>query len=313
MLKRIAIVSGIALAAVGSVKAGPYDPKVVPADAKWVAHVDVDAVAKSAFWPMIQQRIDANPEVQNGLAQVEQFAGMTIPQDIHSVTVVGSGFEDGDAVLLINAKANQEQLLSGLQMNPAFSSTSHGSHEIISWEDKGKTNYGSFFSADRIVFGQNKDMVAKLVDVLDGKAEALKADSVMAQPTGPGVLAGVASDSIADLAAKKEKNNPVLKQFQSAWITLGQQGTDVVAKSLFAVGDPKKAEQFKTMAEGAKALGMMAASQENADPGLKLIAPLLAGAQATALGSNVQINWTAPVDQVKQLIEKIEAAKAAKK
>ena len=43
---------------------------------------------------------------------------------------------------LIKAKTNQEQLLGGLQMSPSYSNFTHKSHDIISWDDKGKVNYG---------------------------------------------------------------------------------------------------------------------------------------------------------------------------
>ena len=291
--------------------ADPFDAKAVPAEAKWVIHIDVDAVAKSAFWPLVEQRINANPDMQAGIQKAEIITGANLPQDLHSITFYGLGFNEADGVILAKARINQQQLLAMLQMNPSFISFPHGEHEVVSWEDKGKIMHGAFFSTDRVVISQAKENVEKALDILDGKGDALKADSVMAQPTGAGVLAGIASDAVAELAKKPEnKNNPVFTNLTSAWITLAQQDQNVTLKGTFGAADQTKAQQLKTSAEGLKALGMMLASNENADPKLKMIAPLLPPLEITSQGANVMMSWTMPFTQVQTLIAQIQAAKA---
>ena len=125
--------------------AGALPAKQIPADAKWVLHLDMDAVAKSALWPAIQEKIDATPGAAAKLAEVETFAGMNLPEDLHSISLYGLSFEDDDAVVLLQAKANQQQLLNALQFNPAYTNEKYAGHEILSWDDKGKTKYGGFF------------------------------------------------------------------------------------------------------------------------------------------------------------------------
>src|SRR3954449_9793972 len=51
-------VAALAVAA-GFARAGGVDPKYVPADAKWVVHVDVDEIAKSKLWGMMLIDVDA--------------------------------------------------------------------------------------------------------------------------------------------------------------------------------------------------------------------------------------------------------------
>ena len=311
MLKRVIASLGLVAMTSTLAMADPFDAKTVPADAKWVVHIDVDAITNSSFWPLIEQKLNANPSFQNGLQQVEMVAGMSLPQDLHSVTLYGMGFTDPDGVILAKARANQQQLLNLLQTNPSFTSFSHGTHEIVSWEDKGKLMHGAFFSTDRVVMGQLKENVEKALDTLDGKAASIKPDSVMAQPTGTGVLAGLASDAVTQLGQKPEnKNNPVFQNLNSAWLTLSEQGENVTLKGTFGAADAAKAQQFKSMADGFKSLGIMMGGNADADPKLKAIAPLLPAAEITSQGSNVIINWTVPFQQVQQAAEQLRLIEA---
>jgi len=311
MLKRAMITMGLIAISGVAAKADPFDVKIVPTGAKWVVHIDVDAIAKSSFWPLIEAKINADPNVQGGLQQFEMVSGMVLPQDVHAVTLYGLGFEGPDFVIVVKAHANQQQLLNLLQTSPSFTSVTHGEHEIVSWEDKGKIMYGAFFSTDRAVIAQAQENVEKALDTMDGKGEALKAGSVMAQPTGTGVLAGVASDAVAELAKKPEnKNNPVFVNLTSGWITVAEQTGNITAKGSFGTADAAKAQQLKTAADGLKALGMMLAGNENADPKLKMIAPLLPPLEITSQGTSVMINLTVPFTQLKTLIDEMQAAKA---
>ena len=84
----------------------------------------------------------------------------------------------------------------------------------------------------------------------------------MSQPTGNGVLIGVASDHVSVLS-EKDKKNPVFKNVKSGWITLAQQDQQVALKGKFNCGTDQTAQQMKAMAEGLKAAGIMLA---NGDP-----------------------------------------------
>ena len=314
MLKRALLTLGLIAATAAVAVADPFEAKTVPADAKWVVHLDVDAIAASAFWPLIEQKINADTNLQNGLQQFEMMAGMMVPQDLHAVTLYGRGFDGADVVIIAKARANQRQLLTMLQANPSFASAPHGSHQIISWEDKGKVIHGAFFSSDRAVIAQSNENVGKALDILDGKGEALKAGSALALPTGTGMLAGLASDSVTSLAKKPEnQGNPVFANLTSACITLTEQAGTVTAKGAFGTADEARAQQLKTVADGFKALGVMLAVNENTDPKLKALAPLLPSLEIAAQDTRVMLCWPVPFTQVKALVNQLQDANGKKK
>ena len=307
------LVAGFALLVASVTLAESFEPKSVPADAKWVIHIDVDAISQSAIWPLVQKRIDNNPQVQQNINEVERFSGMTLPRDLHSATIYGLGGEEKDGVILFTANANQQQLLTLLQNNPSFASEVYGSHEILTWEDKGKLMHGSFFSPTCIVISQDKLNVSKALDVLDGKAPALKAESVLAQPAGAGVLAGIAADGIPTLVKKNNPTSPIVKQIQSAWITLGIDGqNNLVAQSTLTTLDATRTEQLRNLVEGLKALGMMAGANDNAEPKIKDLGQLLTSLQIKAQNTSVKLSWTVPLEQIQKLAEQAEAARLTK-
>lgn len=313
MLKRVmlAAVVGLGGLLVGSrAMAEPFQAKQVPAAAQWVLHIDADALMKSAAWPMVQERLNRNQGISQKMSEIEIATGIAIPDDFHSVTIYGMGFEEGDAVVLLQiSNINQAHITQLLQMNQGFASEQYNGHDLLSWDDNGKTKYGSFFGADRVVVGDQKQNVQKAVDALDGKGEAFVSPTT--QPASGSVLALLASASVEPLA-RKDPKNPVLKQMRSVWFTLSQSQQSVTLHGSAAAKDEKSAQQLKTMAEGLKALATMMAANENADARLKLIAPLLPGASASCEGANVLVNWTASIDELKALGEAADALHKAK-
>lgn len=307
----VSVVSG-ALAGVSACLATEFNPKMVPADAKWVVHLDVDSLVKTPFWEIVEDRLNTNAGAQAKLQELETVTGIVFPDNLHGVTLVGMGFDDADGVVILTAKANQEQLRQMLQGSPAYSDTPHGKFEILSWEDKGKVMYGSFYSADVIIIAQNKANVATTIDAMSGEGPSISDKSVLSLPTGQGIVAGVAGDGLSALAAK-DKKNPVLRTLKAGWISAATKDQNVVLTSSMDFGDAKTAQQMKAMGEGLKAAGLYMATTENADPKVKLIAPLLPGAQLSSKDNLVHIEWTAPADDVKSvLLQVIDAKEKAK-
>lgn len=306
MLKRMVfgaagVVAGL-IANASPAMASGLDPKSVPEDVRWLVHIDVDAIANSGFWELIEDHLDAKPEQAAQLQQIEMFTGMSIPQDLHAVTLLGMGFEESENVILIKGTANQGQLLGFLQMNPQFASKAHGTHDVITWEDKGKINHGSFYNSELIIMGQNEQNVMRAIDALDGKSPTASAGSALTQPAGTGVLVGLAAEGVAELA-NRQKDNPFMKNVKTAWFTFAQTDEKSVQLSgKLTCTDEKVAQQMKQMADGLKAVGVMLASDEKADPKLKQIAPFLPGAEITGSGADVMLKWNAPLDQVKELV-----------
>src|SRR4051812_48571331 len=70
------------LMAAGTLRAGGLDIKRIPSDAKWIVHLDADAVQKSRLFEIIKAKADqgANGQLQQKLDALSTLLGSRLPQ-----------------------------------------------------------------------------------------------------------------------------------------------------------------------------------------------------------------------------------------
>ncbi len=298
------IASGIAMA-------DPFDAKTVPADAKWVLHVDGQTLQKSAIWPMIQQRLDGDPNVVQKIKEFRAITRMNFPQDFFSLTMYGTSFDEKESVVMVRGRADQQQLLSLLQLNPSYAAEAFGTHDVLSWEDKGKVMYGVFADADSAIISQSKQNVQNALSVKDGKAPALAADSAIAHLGDPGVMVGVAGHGVAELARKHKAQSPIINLIEGAWITAGADQQNVLLKANVSTLDAQKAEQMRGALEGFKNLAQLMIGGNRQDARAQIVMGLLPALKVTAAGSAAQLEWPMSIADVKRLVDTLGQHKAA--
>jgi hypothetical protein len=282
--------------------ARPLDVKKVPADVKWLIHIDVDALVASSVWKIADAQLQKNPELQTGIATVEMITGAKLPKDLHDITVLGKAFGPDAPVVLISATINKDQLLALLQGNVGYSVAKYGPHDVHSWDDKGKTMYGSFHTATQIVMGQDKDQVHAALDLLDGKTPCLKADAALASGAGAGIIAYIAGEGLAQLQDGLAKS-PLVQQMETAWVSLGEAKDTLVLKATIAAKTALVAEQIRASVEGIKAFVTLAAANEKADPKLKAAASALQNLAAKAQDKQVSVEVRVPIAALKDMVE----------
>ena len=311
MNKRLMCVTmaAVGLMASAAAMAEAFDAKTVPADAKWVLHVDGLALQKSAVWPMIQQRLDSDPNIVQKIREFRAITKISFPQDFFSLTIYGTSLEEKESVVIVRARADQQQLLNLLQLNPGYAAEAFGTHDVLSWEDNGKVMFGAFADADTAVISQSKQNVQNALSVRDGKAPALAADSGFAQLGDAGVMLGVAGHGVAELAKKHKAESPIVNLIEAAWITAGVDQQNVVLKAKVLTLDAQRAEQMRGAVEGLKNMAMLMIGNNKQDPRAEIVIGLLPALSVTATGPAVQLEWPLPIADVKRLVEAVRQQK----
>ncbi|MGE5610511.1 MAG: hypothetical protein ACM359_14770 [Bacillota bacterium] len=253
-------------------RAAALDPKQVPADAKWVLHVDFDALKESSIGKLILKELEKKDEFQQGILNIELWAGVKLPQDLHDVTLYGKTFDNKTVVVLIRGTIEPAKITNLLQMVSQFNSTKHGERDVYSWQDKGKQLYGSLHGSTLIISGGSQENLDAALDLLDGKGEALKASSGLATGAAAGTLVYVAGDGLSEL---KQAKNPMVNQAETARLSLREQGDQLLLNAAVTAKTAQFAEQMRASLEGIKAMVTLAASNENADPKAKAVAAAL--------------------------------------
>jgi hypothetical protein len=313
MTKLFTTTTALALSALTSsiAHAEPLDTKIVPATAKWVMHVDVDALTDSAAWKTIEPKLREDAEYARGIEEVERIFQVNLDQDLHSVTLYGSSFRKEDAVVVVHARADRERLAMLLSFNEGYAKDQAGSYIVHTWAEADRQNYGAFASNDRFVVAPSSAKVAAAMDVLEGKKEIETINSdTLTPPLGTGtagVILYVAGEGIADLATENTARSPLFQQVKSASVAITGAGDGLKASGKLEAVDADVARNVVSLAEGARALVNLNAADDN----LALLGRVTAAAKVTAEGSTVTLDWPLSSQTIGEILDHAIAAKMA--
>jgi hypothetical protein len=291
------------LAAIG--QGAPLDSKNVAADAKWVVHVDVDAVHDSL---VVKKAFETCPLLKNEsgkhLDKIRETMGVDLRKDLHGITLYGSDTDKNHGVAIVFATVNQRLLLEKAEKATDYKVTKHGSIDIHSWTQKcGPTTHaaaGAFYKPDVLVFAASVEGVAAAIDVLNGKSPGITDPK---SPLGGQVDAG-SSILVRAIAIRPETRCPILKQAQSFRVALGENDGKSFYHASLVMKSPEAATQVQTINNGFKAIASLKFSGD-AD-----IMKLVNGLQATTMDNTVRVRWEASADDVWTVVDKL-AKKAA--
>ena len=164
----------VVLGFVAVVRAEPLDLKQVSADAKWAAHLDVDALhASSLFQKAREQMLKEHPEAEGHLAMFREVWKFDPAKDLHGITIYGRQVKKDTGVAIVHAKVDQNLLLEKAKQAPDHQVSTYGKYELHSWiHAKGskheRSMTGAFYKPDVMVFGGSAEEVMAALDVLDG-------------------------------------------------------------------------------------------------------------------------------------------------
>jgi hypothetical protein len=285
-------------------QADPLDTKMIPADARWVVHVDMDAARDTKLWAAVDDQLTGNRDFQNGIGKVEQITGASFPRDLNDVTLYGRSSDDAAGVVIVHAHVNRQQIETLLKMNLAYESKPYGDYQLLTWhdDDKNKTMFGTFRDDSTMIIARSADLVRFALDVMDGKSPSIKVDSPLAAGAKPQLLAFVAASSLKDLKKPGEDQSPVIQQMQSAWISLTETNGNADLKASVVADTAQNAEQLTHLLDGVKAFVAIQANTKagNDSPAqikAKTLSSLLEKLTCKRDDKTITLDWTIAVDK----------------
>ncbi len=252
-----AIFLGTSLGAFG----GELNQKLVPANSKWLLHVDGAGFRNSKIGTLL-----LNERLEPEVATAERHAGTNFSfsfKKIQSLTAFGSRVGEGgerDAVLLMETSADlrgdAEKLLAKKGANPSM--------EIpIS---KGIENGTEFFTVggDLVVapagknlwvLGKNKTATFAARDVALGKAPSIKHSNFLNSSTTNSffILAAAETRGAGGLPAQAK----ILQNAEGLRITVGESGENLLINLALRAKDPETVSQMHDVLQGLKALATL--------------------------------------------------------
>jgi hypothetical protein len=301
-LHRIALLTALTAAAA---HADPLDPKHLPADTKWVIHVDADAARDTKTYDTLSTKIFANPAARDGIDKIEQITNARFPDDVKDVTVYGAAAGDEAPVVVIHARVDRKQIEQLLKQNPAYGSTAFGDYDILTWQDNGKTSFGAFHDNTTVIIARNAANVKTALDALDSKGETMKADAPMAAGLKPKQLVYVAARDLKDLHPAGEGPKPMLVPIQAVWAALTEDQDHPVVTARLTTEDAASAEKLKQSIDGLRTLLTWSSGGDDADPVAKAASAALTGYDAKQTDNAVDIDLPVPADKFSALVDAI--------
>jgi hypothetical protein len=279
------------------VQAEPLNMKDLSADAKWAAHLDVDALLASTIGKKADQHICQNfPKAKEHLAMLTAVCNFNPATDLHGITIYGTQLKRKTGVAIVHAKVDQNRLLEKALAAPDHQKTAYGKYELHSWSHgKGSKHernmIGTFFKPDVLVFGSSPDEVKAALDVLDGTKPNFSSKETgltLSIPSGTFLVAGVTGLSESELPCK----SPLAKKTDAVVLAIGEEQGNVFVTGQLMAKDPEISREIKTVLDGGVALAKIMKS-DDAD-----LMKLIDAVKVTAVDKAVNVEWRAPADQV---------------
>lgn len=280
--------------------AKPFELKHVSADARWLGHLDFDAMRDST----VVQKMMEQQKHKARMAFMAKMLGMDPEQDLHGMTFYGNEVGKHTGVMLLHAKVDQGRVLNMAKMIPSREVEKHGDHEIHHWTHKSRHGSKShksrkvaaaFYGDEWILFASSVDLLKQAVDVLDGEAASLTDDSALAGKVPAGTTMLMRAEGLSD--AKLPEKCKLAKQTKSFRFVTGEHNGQSFYRSRATMTSDEVAGQVKELVEGVRALGQLHVGDN--EVGKRLVNDL----RIKHSGATVTVLWKGSANDVWTVIE----------
>ena len=312
---------GIALGVAGGVAglwlgtstalAGPINLKHVPADARTVIHVDVEAATGSIIGQFILEHGgELGIKQLEQIKMIEQEIGLNPLEDIFDVTVVFV-VEDADEidVFIVTASGAVDDALEAIKekIGDGFETERVGGYDVIAIRGGGDPMFLWVESSGRrrtIVAGRDAQRVAEVVSLTKGDGESLAdSDSVLADVEAQKGAIVFAATLDASEIAKHSLASKLLSEASAVVVQVGEDDGEAFAQVALGI-ESDKVGRFVTMAAGLVAFGQLIAENEDVATDIKSArVELLSAIQFSSYNGNVQVSFRYDVEKFIGLLQ----------
>jgi len=239
-----------------SLYAAPLNQTHIPAEAKWVIHLDVNMLTSSELWkaagPYI---IDEN---QNKIDWFTNLFGFDPTKDIYAATLYGTDAKEENAVFILYGQFNKEKLISLLEQNEDYAESEYQGQKLYHWFDEkdNKKKVGIFASESMIVISQSQQQVQEMIDLIAGRKIALQnqKDAPLTKliETPENAIMVLAADGLSQLN-KNKKDDVISKNAKTISAVAGEKDGKIYMYADLTAETQQAAMQIEQIVSGIKA------------------------------------------------------------
>jgi len=278
----------------GTAQAAPLKLEDVPADAKWLAHVDVDAARKSSVVEKFFEHCGKHCPVVKKFMCVCGELGLKDCKGLHGITVYDTGFAPHHGVLIARAEWNAHLLEEKVGKAANHKTMKFDEYTIHTWTacKEGMHTHelaGALYHPDVLVVACCPELLKSALKVLEGKAKSAAGTS--APLAGKVSVGAIFLARATDLKEVKCPHcHPVLQQLKSFDYQKGEHEGRWFSKITVTADSPEVAERLGKVFEG---FGAWLSLQAYKTP---WAVELLSKAKLRVEGNVVKVRFREPVD-----------------
>lgn len=303
-MKRQCAVAVVLIAWATVAWAGPLVPQHLPTDAKWVCHLNVEAVKNCELVQAFQKECPKTKECLAKMKAISAVVGMNPAEDLLGVTLYDTGYARRQGVMLVHVKQVDQEKLLGLlkKKEPDHKTAKHGDRTLYSWTArKGRDHEhpvtACFADGKTIVFSHDVDHVRAALDVIDGKTKSLVADSPLTNGLSKkAMLVSRAMD--IDAKYKEVTRCPVLKNCTQATVQWAERKGRLVARYELETDSQEIAQNFKSVVDGLRGLVSLRFGDDEA------VTKVIDGLKCKAKNTSFTLTWQASTDDMRAAARK---------
>ncbi len=313
VLTTILMVAVLALLPGLGAAAGPsrIQMSIVPADAQWVLHLDMEKLVSSALFKVLTEE-KGIPDIQQKAGQ--EFAKLKIDpfKDIKGVTLFGRGEAGEEPVVAISGNFDKASLIGLIKAATSFKETPYGKSTVYSWQDKNEAHFGTFATDNLILITSTEADIKSALDAIEGKTKNV-AGSPLAARLGKEPAGAIVEFAVADIArvtgqgkgaAAAHEMPAILSQMQSVDGAISEIGDKVNLNIAISAISNEVAKNMEQAVQGIIALVNL--NIKDADAQM-----LTQGINVKVDGEKVRVNASYPIPELTKLIQKQTEKKTA--
>jgi len=234
--------------------AATLQKSIIPAEASWVIHFDLEKFAATEIGNLLLEKEDALGLGKKN-SQFKKKYQIDLKEDIDGITIFGIGKGEENIVACLQGNLNRDYLLELLGAEESHKEIPHGKYTIHNWDGD---EFGTFVSESLALMGPNEEAIKLTLDVIAGKkaniASSPMNDYIKEIPSNA-FFAAMAKD-ISSLAKGKAKVF-IIKKTESAMFTLAEIKENFNIRLNFTVKTLEDAQNMENVLRGLISLANM--------------------------------------------------------
>lgn len=240
------------VAGTGGLVAAPLSKDQIPADAKWVMHLDMSQFAASQTCRILANGQGDARRFQAMLTHYRNLLGVDPLKDIASLTLFGNEVTGSRGVALVGGSLNAKQITRQFSTYPQYSSKKSGKLTVQQWVDQssGKPLWASFYNSRQLILASDEFALVNTAWVLDGEKPSLAASKTAPLPFPAAQPGNFFTAVTRGYSGTSPTQAMILRNTQSANLQLAENSGIVDGGILLNADSPEAAIQIQQILNG---------------------------------------------------------------